>query len=244
MKAMIFAAGLGTRLQPITQSKPKALVEIAGKTMLAHAISKLSAAGFNEIVVNVHHFSEQVISYIHQNKWPGTNIYISNESSMLLDTGGGLQKAIEILGTNENVLLHNVDIISSADINEIFQSHEKKNADATVLVSDRESSRYLYFTNDMRLNGWINIKTNDQIIVNDQLNNCQKLAFSGISVVSANFLNGLQKEGKYSLITALLEQAKISNIIGFKDSGTFWADAGSISGIMRAEQHLKNFHYE
>lgn len=244
MKAMIFAAGMGTRLQPLTEHKPKALVEINGKPMLEHVIFKLIDAGIDDITINVHHFANQIIEYIERRNWNNTRIHISNETNLLLDTGGGLQKAIDIIGTNENILLHNVDIISSSDLNEFCKHHDKIKADASLLVRERESSRYLYFTKDLKLNGWVNTKTNDQIIVDSQMTNAYKLAFSGISIVSPIFLKRLKKEGKYGLTTVLLEQAKFLNIFGYQDKGSFWADTGSVSGIMKAEQHLKDASYE
>ena len=151
MKAMIFAAGLGTRLKPLTDNKPKALVEVGGKTMLELVILKLKEAGFNEIVINIHHFGQQIIDYLKANNNFGLTIHISDERDYLLDTGGGIKKATPFLMGNEPFLEHNVDIFSNVDLRQLYENHLKSGATATLLVSQRKTARYLLFNKENKL---------------------------------------------------------------------------------------------
>ena len=177
---MIFAAGLGTRLKPLTDTMPKALVRVGGQPLLWHVIQKLKLAGYERIVVNVHHFAEQIVDYLKVNDNFGLDIRISDESSMLLETGGGIKKALPLFDPSEPILIHNVDILSNLDLNALP-------TDAPLLVvSQRQTKRYLLFDDDLRLQGWTNIETGELkgpvangqwAMVNVQL---RKLAFSGI----------------------------------------------------------------
>ena len=151
MKAMIFAAGLGTRLKPLTDHLPKALVPVAGKPMLEHVILKLKAAGFTEIVINIHHFGEQIIGFLQANQHFGLTIHISDEREQLLDTGGGIQKASTFFQGNEPFLVHNVDILSDTDLKTLYDYHVQSGNDATLLASQRKTSRYLLFDDTDRL---------------------------------------------------------------------------------------------
>ena len=143
MKAMIFAAGLGTRLRPLTDHTPKALVSVAGKPMLERVILRLKEAGFNDITVNIHHFGEQIIEFLRANNDFGITIHLSDERDMLLDTGGGIKKARPFLDGNEPFLVHNADILSDINLAELYRHHRESNAEATLLVSQRQTSRYL-----------------------------------------------------------------------------------------------------
>lgn len=167
MQAMIFAAGLGTRLRPLTDKMPKALVEVDGKPLIEHVIEKLCKSGFTSIVVNVHHFSNQIIDYLNAHDF-GVDIRISDETDKLLDTGGGLRKASYLFNPDEQVLIHNVDILSNADLRTFYEqgplmtnyaTGNNMKAAATLLVSWRKTKRYLLFDADMRLVGWTNIET-------------------------------------------------------------------------------------
>ncbi|MDR0789723.1 MAG: NTP transferase domain-containing protein, partial [Bacteroidales bacterium] len=182
MEAMIFAAGLGTRLRPLTDSRPKALVEIGNTTLLDFNINKLIAFGVTHIVINVHHFAQKVIQHIKEKNYEA-EILISDESSLLLDTGGGLLKAQNLFSKRHNILLHNVDIVSDVDFRLLEQAHLcNATAVATLAASKRQTSRQLLFDNDLQLSGWQNKTTNEQIITNDH----QPLiafGFSGIAVV-------------------------------------------------------------
>ena len=167
MKAMIFAAGLGSRLKPLTDTKPKALIEVAGKPMLEHVILKLKASGFNEIVINVHHFADQILDFLQANHNFGVDIHISDETEELLDTGGGLEKAgkyfISPCHEDKNgILLHNVDILSNCNLQDLIRFHQQTpDVYATMLVSRRITSRYLLFDDNNLLCGWINKTTGE-----------------------------------------------------------------------------------
>ncbi len=161
MKAMVFAAGLGTRLYPLTKEVPKALVEVGGRPMLRLVLEKLVAAGISEIVINVHHFPEMIRSYLHDHPLPGVTLHISDESGELLDTGGGLMKAAPWLMGGEPVVVHNVDVISDLDIGALLAFHRKTGGVATLAVRERETRRYLLFDREMRLTGWMDRQTGE-----------------------------------------------------------------------------------
>lgn len=161
MKAMVFAAGLGTRLYPLTKEVPKALVEVGGRPMLRLVLEKLVAAGISEIVINVHHFPEMIRSYLHDHPLPGVTLHISDESDELLDTGGGLMKAAPWLMGGEPMLVHNVDVISDLDIGALLAFHREKGGVATLAVRERETRRYLLFDREMRLTGWMDRQTGE-----------------------------------------------------------------------------------
>jgi len=158
-QAMIFAAGLGTRLKPLTDRMPKALVRVGGKPLIEHVILNLKNAGFRRIVVNVHHFAGQIISFLEANDNFGIDIRISDETEMLLETGGGIKKAVSLFSPDAPILIHNVDILSNVDLAKFYGSCLDN--DATLLVSSRKTKRYLLFDEDMRLNGWTNIETGE-----------------------------------------------------------------------------------
>ena len=182
--ALIFAAGLGTRLKPLTDTTPKALVKVGGKTLLQMVIEKLKASGFQRIVINTHHFAEQIFDFVQKNNFY-VEILISHEKEQLLDTGGGIFFAREKLGENAPFLVHNVDIISNSDLQTLYSVHELENL-ATLLVSNRNTSRYLLFDDENRLVGWRNIKTGEikSPFQNFDVEKCNHLAFSGIHVIS------------------------------------------------------------
>ena len=160
MKAMIFAAGLGSRLKPLTDTMPKALVPVAGRPMLEHVILKLKASGFTEIVINIHHFGEQIIDFLKANNDFGLTLHISDERDLLLDTGGGIRKARRFFeNSDEPFLVHNVDILSDMNLKELYDFHLRNGSVATLLASRRKTSRYLLFDVERRLRGWINKDT-------------------------------------------------------------------------------------
>ena len=181
---MIFAAGLGTRLRPLTDHKPKAMVEVNGKPLLEHLIVKLCAAGFDHVVINVHHFAEQITGFVASRQNFGIDIRISDERDMLLDTGGGLRKAMPLFDNDDPVLVHNVDIASDADLAALYHAHceSEKNGvtGASLVINQRETSRYLLFDNDCTLRGWTNIKTGE--VKGTMTSN--RCAFTGIHIVS------------------------------------------------------------
>ena len=181
---MIFAAGLGTRLKPLTDTMPKALVRVGNKPLIEHVINKLKSSGVERVVVNVHHFAWQVIDYLQENDNFGLDVRISDESTKLLDTGGGLKKAAPLFKPDAPVLIHNVDILSNVDLGWLYEN--SKGSDAVLLVSERKTKRYLLFNDDMRLVGWTNVETGEvkSPYENLDVSTCKMYAFSGIHVFS------------------------------------------------------------
>lgn len=245
MKAMIFAAGLGTRLRPLTDHCPKALVKVAGVPMLERTINKLMKHGFNDITVNVHHFGEQIIDFLNLHNGFGADIHISDERDMLLDTGGGILKARPFLEGNEPFLVHNADIVSDIDLTALYNQHLKNEADATLVVSDRKTSRKLLF-DDSRLRGWTNIETGE--MKPSSLSACKaakyrQLAFSGIHVISPRIFQemgqGTPWEGKFSIIPFYLGYCQRANIQSYEPcSGTPWFDVGKPETLEQANAYF------
>jgi len=233
---MIFAAGLGSRLQGETANKPKALVEVGGKPLLQHAIEKLKADGVTKIVVNVHHFSEQVISFIENMDW-GIPVFVSDESNKLLETGGGLKKAASLFTTNEPILIYNVDILSNLDLKTLEQEHLKSGALATVVVRDRETQRYFKFDSQKNLVGWLNKKTGETKISRpEEFEKATEMAFSGIHMVNPEIFKFMPKEDRFSIIKVYLELAKTQNIKGFFDDSDLWIDMGKPAQLEEARK--------
>ena len=207
MKAMIFAAGTGSRLKPLTDHTPKALIPIGGKPMLEHVILKLKSSGFDQIVINIHHLGNQIVDFLEANNNFGVRIEISDESDYLLDTGGGIKKATSLLCGNEPFLIHNVDILSNVDLKKLYDTHVQTNPLATLLVSQRNTSRYLLFNKENRLCGWRNHETGEvksyyPYFDPDQHN---EYAFSGIHVLSPKILELMEEwTGKFSIINFYL----------------------------------------
>ncbi len=235
MKAMIFAAGLGTRLYPLTSERPKALVEIAGKTLLERAIEKLKQYGVRDIIINIHAFGEQIIHFVeeHHRQWD-INIRISDERTGLLDTGGGLLKTAGFWNPGEDFIVYNVDVISNIDLDKMLAFHKKHGALATLAVRKRKSSRYLLFDGNSQLQGWENTKTKEQILLSDKA--LHPFAFSGIHIIHPRFFSNVQKTGAFPIIPVYLELAKKERIAGFDHSDTIWADMGKMSEL---EQNIK-----
>lgn len=192
MNAMIFAAGLGTRLRPLTDNCPKALVKVKGKSLLEHNIIKLKEAGFDHIVVNVHHFGQQIIDFLKENDNFGIDIKVSDERELLLDTGGGIRKALSLFSNNDPVLIHNVDILSTIDLRSIYQRHVANNCEATLCIAPRKTSRYLLFDQDMRMRGWTNITTGE--VKGEKAENMY--AFSGIHIINHGLCSVLDEMNK------------------------------------------------
>ena len=250
MKAMIFAAGLGTRLKPLTDTLPKALVPLAGKTLLQWQIEKLKAAGIRDIVVNIHHFPDMIINYLQDNDNFGCNIQVSDERNMLLETGGGLRKAKELLASSPNspitsspILICNVDILSNIDIPTLLQAYNP-NEMGVVVVSPRDTQRYLLFNEENRLCGWTNIATGEVRgpISNTQYptSNTQKLAFSGMQVLNPRIFDCMdevvkQKGEKFSLIDLYLSIAEKEILRAYIPENYRMMDVGKINQLSEAE---------
>lgn len=232
LKAMIFAAGLGTRLRPLTDSIPKAMVEVGGKPVLQRAIEQIMKAGIRNIVINVHHHADKVRQFLESTDFDA-NIQISDESGLLLDTGGGLAKATELLGLDSNVLLYNADICCDLDLHQLVSAHLKTGADATLLVSGRESSRYLLFDDESNMKGWTNTKNGEFRPSDSKDESLRRLAFGGIHVVSPSVLKSLKgyadKNGPvFSITNCYIDWCRQMTIKGFESPDQYrWNDIGS-----------------
>lgn len=241
MKALLFAAGLGTRLKEHTQDKPKALVCLAGKPLLQHAIEYLKSFGISDITINVFHFAEQVISFIEENHSFGVNIHISDEREQLLDTGGGLKKAGTFLKGSDPILIYNVDVISNLDLNVLLHYHQHQNALATLVVRSRETSRYLMFDNDLQLTGWKNFSNGETLISRfDSFEKSQPMAFSGIHLIQPKLLDLITEEGKFSIMDLYLRLAKTQRIHAFVDTSGIWMDLGKPDQLQAAEMLFRD----
>ncbi|BBE19601.1 nucleotidyl transferase [Aquipluma nitroreducens] len=237
MKALLFAAGLGTRLKEHTQDKPKALVSVAGKPLLQHAIEHLKQFGISDITINVFHFAEQVISFVKENNSFGIDMHISDERDQLLDTGGGLKKAGTFLKGNEPILIYNVDVISNLDLNTLLKYHQEQNALTTLVVRQRETSRYLMFDQNLQLAGWKNFSNGETIISRaESFANAQPLAFSGIHIIQPEFLELITEVGKFPIMDLYLRLAKNQSIKAFVDESDLWMDLGKPEQLLAAEK--------
>lgn len=233
--AMIFAAGLGTRLYPLTKDKPKALVEINGQPLLQTVIERIIAAGITDIVVNVHHFSQLVKDYLASHSFEA-DIRISDETDFLLDTGGGLKFAEQLLNPADHILLHNVDILSDIDLNRLIINHIENEALATLAVKERPTSRYLIFDKKtMQLCGWENVKTGETL-ESRCTDNPVKLAFSGIHVVSKAIFPMIPAGKKISMTPLYVEMAKTQNIRGYLHQQDQWMDVGKYEDVIKLER--------
>ena len=225
ISAMIFAAGLGTRLYPLTADKPKALVEYQGKPLLEWTIQKLIHSGIEHIVINTHHFSEQIIEYVQSRKYAAT-IEISNESEQLMDTAGGLKMAASLFAESDHILLYNVDIISNIDLLSFMNQHITNNHLATLAVKKRETSRYFLFDeNTLQLCGWKNEKTGE-VIWSSETKTPISLGFSGIHMVQKEILKLIPENQKLSFTPLYLELANKYPITGYLHNQDDWKDMG------------------
>jgi NDP-sugar pyrophosphorylase family protein len=244
MKAMILAAGLGTRLRPLTNDRPKALVEIAGRTLLEISLTRLHDFGIREVVVNVHHFADLVIAYLKANDNFGMRIEVSREDT-LLDTGGGLKKAawffLEDSGLiDQPFILHNVDVVSTIDLRRMVQFHTEHRALATMAVQDRETSRYLLFDEHLQLCGRQAGRDGEAELVRTS-QRTEALAFSGIHVISPRLLDIMTEAGAFSIISTYLRLASQGErILAFRADEYYWRDLGRPENVARAEKDLKS----
>ena len=244
MKAMILAAGLGTRLRPLTDHRPKALVEVAGRTMLEITLSRLRAAlGVREVIVNVHHFPDMILDYPKANDNFGMQIEVSREE-VLLDTGGGLKKASYFFLEDSNgieapFILHNVDVISTIDLQRMVQFHAENQALATLAVQDRVTSRYLLFDEQLQLCGRQSGQDRKSELVRSS-EPVQALAFSGIHVISPRLFAMMTEEGVFSIITSYLRlAARGERILDFRADDYYWRDLGRPDDLLQAAQDVR-----
>lgn len=242
MKALIFAAGLGTRLKPLTDTMPKALVPIDGKPLLEHVILKLKAAGFNQIIINVHHFPDQIIEFLKSKNNFDLRIEISDERDKLLDTGGGVKKAKWFFDDGKPFLVHNVDILSNIDLQSLYQQHLATSPLATLVVSERDTFRYFLFDEEARLKGWINEKTGEvrpENLENTELFN--KLAFSGIQVLSPDVFKLMEHfPDHFSIVDFYLRNAAQQKIKAYVPHALKMIDVGKLNVLTEAERFVRN----
>ncbi len=238
MKAMVLAAGLGTRLRPLTDDRPKALVEVAGRTLLEISLTRLRSFGIREVIINVHHFADLVLEYLKANDNFGMRIEISRED-VLLDTGGGLKKAgwffrEDSRHLEEPFILHNVDVISTIDLQRMVQAHTEAKALATLAVQDRETSRHLLFDEQLRLCGRRSGRDGELELVRPSPQ-MQALAFGGIHVISPGLIPKIVEEGTFSIIKSYLRLAgQGENIIAFRADQYYWRDLGRLDDLRQA----------
>lgn len=243
MKAMIFAAGLGTRLRPFTDSRPKALVEVGGVPMLERVIMKLKRYGVTEIAVNVHHFPDMISDFLEHNGNFGLKIYVSDERERLLDTGGGIAKAIGLLGDEEPMLVHNVDILTDFDVEAMLCRHVESGADATLLTSVRSTSRYLLFDGEQRMKGWCNVSTGEVRPRGVDANFFKRLAFGGVHILSPRMLKRLReyssKEDVFSIVPFYIDVCREMDIRSFvPDANCHWVDIGKPESLLLAREYV------
>jgi NDP-sugar pyrophosphorylase family protein len=242
MKAMILAAGLGTRLRPLTEDRPKALVEVDGRTLLEITLSRLRNIGVHEVIINVHHFADAIVEYLKRNDNFNMRVEVSREES-LLDTGGGLKKAAAFFLEEDNAsdtpfFVHNVDVISTLDLGLMLEFHRKSRSLATLAIQDRETSRYLLFDEQLRLCGRQSGRDGDPQFARSSLH-VQPLAFCGIHVVSPRIFRMINEEGCFSIIDTYLDLAgRGEPILGFQADEYYWRDVGSLDSLRQAGEDL------
>jgi N-acetyl-alpha-D-muramate 1-phosphate uridylyltransferase len=234
MKAMIFAAGLGTRLKPWTDEHPKALALVNGKTLLQRNVEYLQQFGIRDLIVNVHHFADQIKETILSAKGWGSQIAISDETDLVLETGGGLKKASGFFDSDPFVLI-NVDILTDLDLQAMIQRHRQHKFLATLAVTERSSSRYFLFNRENELCGWRNTGTGQEKISRQEEPLYQK-AFSGIHIIDPRIFLWIKQEGKFSMVDLYLDLAKTHAISGFDHSGGKLVDVGTMASLSLAEE--------
>ncbi|WDT68765.1 nucleotidyltransferase family protein [Cloacibacterium sp. TD35] len=236
-KALIFAAGKGTRLKPFTDSHPKALALVNDVPLLERNIKYLQSFGVTEFVINVHHFGEQIVEFLEKNNHFGAKIDISDEKDELLETGGGLLFAQKYLENENNFLIMNADILTDLNIHELVKFHETHLPLATLAVSDRNSSRKLFFNSEMVLKGWMN-KNSGETKMAEFNNNFKELAFSGIHCINSSIFEKIKRRGKFSIMEEYLDLMFENNILGFQHEARL-IDVGRPESVIEAEKYFK-----
>lgn len=244
MKAMIFAAGLGTRLRPLTDTLPKALIPIGGKTLLQWQIEKLKRAGITDIAINIHHFAEQIIRFVEEHDAFGCRIAFSDEREQLLETGGGLSKAIPLFGTGEPLLVLNVDVLNNLDLNRLSAAYSATDA-ATLVVSDRPTQRYFLFDSRNLLCGWTNLATNtfrpqertQDLREGMEKGSLKRLAFAGTQILSPTLLDRLkERQGVFSITDFYLDVCSDLPLLAYVPTDFTMIDVGKINALDEAER--------
>jgi NDP-sugar pyrophosphorylase family protein len=243
MKAMVFAAGLGTRLRPLTDTLPKALVPVGGKPMLAHVIQRLKSFGVTEIVINVHHFADLIIQFVQRQQNFGITIHISDERDLLLDTGGGLKYAARFFDDGQPFLVHNVDTLTDLDLGDLYHTHLQSTALATLAVKRRPGSRFLLFDQKQTLCGWKNtasgeVKMSRPMPETDLI----PLAFSGIHVLDPRIFALMPSQRIFSMTPFYLDIASRHSIMAYRHDDSLWLDIGKKDSLARAEEILARMY--
>ncbi len=237
MKALLFAAGKGTRLKPFTDQHPKALAKVNGVPLLERNIKYLQSFGINDFVINVHHFGDQIVDFLNLNNYFGAKIEISDEREQLLETGGGLMFARQYLENAGDFLIMNTDILTDLNLNELINYHYAKNDFVTLAVSDRKSSRKLLFNEDMVLRGWQNTDSGEKRL-SEPDPGFKRLAFSGIHCVNPNVFNKIKRQGKFSIMDEYLDLMLSEEIRGYQHEATL-IDVGRPESVLEAEKYFK-----
>lgn len=249
-KAIILAAGLGTRLRPITSDKPKALVKIDGIPLLEYAILHCKYYGINDIIINVHHFAAQITDHLKQNNNYGINIEISDETDELLETGGAIKKAEHFFVGCSEILAYNVDVLTDLNLSELIDFHNSISPFATLAVRNRKTSRYILIDQSKRMIGWKNMATNETLIKVVPHSRIKPLGFSGIQVLSPEIFSSFKNyPSRFSIMDAYIDICKEKNILSYKHDQTFWMDIGKLDMLAEADKILsadnflkKKFH--
>ncbi len=235
---MIFAAGKGTRLKPLTNNTPKALVKVCGITLLERVLIKLKQFGITDVIINIHYLGRDILAFLKEKKNFGINISISDESSMLLDTGGGLAKASSFFDDTDDFVLYNVDILSDINLFDMWCKHMHDKNLATLAVRDRQTSRYFLFDNNTMLCGWENTLTGEKIIKRNSTEPLKPYAFSGIHIVSKKIFRYMPARGSFSITKTYLDLCSDMPIGGYVCNNSYWFDVGKHASLTEASQHF------
>jgi len=243
MKAMIFAAGLGTRLAPLTNDRPKAMVEVGGIPLLEICIRRLIRCGFTDIVVNVHHFADLIIDFLNDKDNFGVNIKVSDEREMLLETGGGLKKAAWFFDDDKPFLVCNVDVLTNLDLRKLYDTHCASWAIATLATRTRTTSRYLLFDKKNTLQGWKNMKTGEVRLPSNSKADLTPFAFSGIHVINPSIFDVMREEGKFSIIKTYLNLVPNHALKAYPHDDDIWLDVGKPESLAQAKEILQKIDF-
>ena len=238
MKALILAAGLGSRLKPLTDNKPKALIEINGTSLIELVINRLIRFGFNQLIINVHHYADDIIKFLNKKNNFGIEIVVSNEKDLLLDTGGGLKKAGWFFDDEKPFLIHNVDILSNIDLGILYNSHNSLNSLITLAVQTRYSTRYFLFDEEKNLCGWRNEVSNETKITRDPSGKLTPFAFSGIHIIDPEIFRFMPDLKVFPIVDFYLDIASKHQITYFDHTSSIFLDLGKKENIIRAKELL------
>ena len=245
MQALLLCAGLGSRMKHLTEDRPKALVEVNGKPLLAWNLEKLKASGFTKVIVNVHHFADQIISYLQDQDNFGLDIHISDERDQLLDTGGAIKHAMALIDQEDALLIHNVDIISDIDLRALMMAHLEGDQLATLAVRTRQTTRYLMFEEDtLYLTGWTNIVSQEVKLSRITTMMVANYGFSGIHIIDSDISRYYPGINNFSMIDVYLDAAKINNILAYPHEDDIWLDVGKPENVELAERAVRKINGE